>query len=236
MRFQSHCGTLIYPLCVSHVFLKYGYREMPSPGMKNDKTQTLAVTWRPRSGIKKRHEMLLKAWLHKHAEQWEFWEETVEDADDSRHLHGRVLLKSLTRMDAVKRSLITGLEACLDEKRALQKGIKWLYDSWEYAGKDNCIWDRNITDEDEWEEFYADPDLKTEKNKNAEIWFRIKHLEAQLSTITTPAEVKRVAVPVIVRGDLKMPGTIAALDNKCAIIALFWNAKQALQDETGMSD
>jgi hypothetical protein len=195
---------------------------MPSPGRKNDQTQTIAVTFRPKDGLTRRHEQLIRKWLDKNADQWEFYEETLNDDPATRHLHGRVLLKDIRRMDKIKDSMAIGLGVIQAEKKVLLRGIKWLYDDWEYAGKDGFLWDREITDEDEWSDKYADPAEKTERKKNAELHHWLDLIKDELCDRTNTQQVERLMGPHFKNNTLELP-YLDQLKKKCERIAYMWN-------------
>lgn len=209
---------------------------MPSPGMKNDRVWSFALTWRPRGGADlSRHDPMLMRYLHDNAAQWEIYEETVDDDPATRHFHGRILLQQEHRMDKLKVKLCTRLGAVLDEKKVLQKGIKWLYDDWEdYISKDGLLWDREITDEDEW--IYADPALKTGRLKNAEIKFWMDLIGPDLGPTTGAIEVRQLIMKQIVRDKLEMP-TPYTLDQKVKRFVEYWNVLNEVgPDDVEISD
>ena len=198
---------------------------MPTPGTRNDRTLTIALTWRPKDGLTHRHEQLLRRWLSMYAAQWQIYEETLDDDPSTRHLHGRILLKEERRMDKIKECLCTSLGMVLQEKKVLLKGIKWLYDDWEYASKDGNLWDDQITDEDEW--IYADPAHKIERKKNAEIDNWLGLIEADLP----PSEVNWIQVrnllnPYFANNTLELP-MLETLQKKCARVAYMWSIRNA---------
>lgn len=191
----------------------------------NDLISSAAITLRPHP-LTDQHKQKLLVWLAHKCVQWEFFTETTDGTADTEHLHGRVLLKNPhTRMDHLKTSLITALHLVTAEKRVLQKGIKWLYDDWEYAGKDGNLFSRHIFDEDAW--VYADPKNKTEKQKNAWIHHWLKFIEPDLSPEPTSKEVEDLIMPHMARDHLEML-PLPQLRIKCATFAHYLKARNML--------
>lgn len=199
---------------------------------RNKDTRVVAVTIRPTGGIKHRDTVALHRWLKKNCTQWEFFEEIkAHDEDgDTRHLHGRVMMNKTQRIDNIKRSLITGMDAQLWHPCALRSGIGWLYDNWEYLQKDETPLFQQITDEEEWELYYADPANKYEKPKNAEIKFYLGYIEADLGPRTTKETVENMLMIHIAQDKLQMPGSPTAMTNLCWRISQYWNMQQQLAD------
>ena len=187
----------------------------------NDRTRSIAVTLRPSGGVKQKHERLLLAWLNKFAAQWEFYEEAVNDDPATRHFHGRVLFDDYKRMDKIKDCLIKNMDLIKAEKKVLQKGIKWLYDDWEYAGKDGNLWHSRLLDEEDWE--YADPDNKTIRKKNAQVNHYIQLLQADLPPCVTWQEIKNRCMLFWATDVEEMPGTESSRKELCIRIASIWN-------------
>ena len=192
---------------------------------KNQMTRSIAVTLRPKGGLTKRHEILFEAYLKKNAEQWEFYEEFLNDDPSTRHLHGRILFEDHKRMDKIKDKLVISMDMIQAEKKVLLKGIKWLYDDWEYAGKDGEIWKSNITDEDAWE--YADPANKYEKKKNAQTDHYIELLQDDLPPEVTWQDVHSKMLYFWATNLEEMPGTSAARGELAKKVALICNARNA---------
>jgi hypothetical protein len=182
---------------------------------------SLALTWRPLNGLTDRHERLLHKFLDKWAAQWDIYEECVNDDPATRHVHGRILLKKEHRMDKIKCHLATSLNAVLSEKKVLLRGIKWLYDDWEYASKDGTVWDTHLTDEDAW--VYADPANKYERKKNAEILHWIELIRADLPEdgMIAGETVQHYIMHHIIAGEIEMPMP-TTLTQKCNRLALYW--------------
>lgn len=193
----------------------------------DDLTKSIAVTISvPPPGVTEDHYKLFTGFLHRHADQWEIFEEDREDG--SPHIHARVLLKRQQRMDKVKDTLIRHMKMVLSQKKVLQRGIKWLYDDWEYMRKDdNCV-DRHITDESSWE--YADPDKKTVKKKNAWILYWLSLIDDKLHGETDHIEVERLLQPHILNGELEL-GMVETFLKKCKTVAYFHNAKLRIAEE-----
>jgi hypothetical protein len=192
---------------------------------RNKDTRVVAVTIRPAAGIKIRDTVALKRWLNKNCSQWEFFEEiTGQDEDgETRHIHGRVMMNKTQRIDNIKRSLITGMDAQLWHPAALKRGIKWLYDDWEYLRKDLTPLYQNITDEDEWELYYADPANKYEKPKNSESWFYINLFKDKLEDHVETDQVKQLLRPFIGSNEIQVPGSQSAFENLAWRIKMVWN-------------
>jgi len=203
---------------------------------RNQHTRSFALTLRPKNGVSLFHENRLHKYLNVNATQWEIYEEMTDNDPTTRHLHGRVLFTNKHRMDKIKVKLIRAMEMDLKEKTVLQNGIKWLYDDWEYARKDGKIWERNITDEDEWE--YADPAHKFVKQKNADIHHWLNFIEESLPPQVTWQLIQRRITRYMVKDMLEMPKNMDNFKKKCEVIAFYWNAKNALIDdpEDEMSD
>jgi len=196
--------------------------------MPADKTWSVALTYRPTGGVQFHHEGWLYAYLLKYASQWEFYEEYVDDDDTTRHFHGRILLKVQTRMDKVKVALIRTLHAELAEKKVLMRGIRFLYDDWEYSRKDGSPLPglTHLTDEDLWQ--YADPAAKRVKKKNSRVLFHLEYIREKLpySTITSRL-VEEHLRPFVASGEIELPGSEAGWKNLLWGISFYWNATVA---------
>ena len=204
---------------------------MPSPGTRNDRTQCIALTFRPRDGVTKADEINLRKWLDKMATQWEIYEEYVDEDPTSRHFHGRILLKNVERMDKIKLKLVTAMGKVLSEKKVLQNGIKWLYDDWEYAGKDGQLWDKQITDEDEWIPAYADPDNKWERPKNPQIKHWLSLIEDKLPPGKVEIEdVEKLLKPFFANDTLDLPAKPARIQ-KFEKLAYYINANREAEED-----
>ena len=191
----------------------------------DDLTKSIAVTISPPApGVDENHYKLFRCFLAKHADQWEIYEEE-RPSDGCPHIHARVLLKTKTRMDKVKEKLICQMKMVLSQKKVMQRGIKWLYDDWEYMRKDGHLIERHIIDEDEWE--YADPAKKTVKKKNAWIEFWLSLIEEDLGPETTDWQIERRLGPHIIQGELDI-GNLDTFHKKCKTVAYYWNLKQRL--------
>lgn len=193
---------------------------------RDDRTLTVALTLRPRSGLRPHHEARLHRFLDDCAEQWEIFEEhTDEDDETTRHLHGRILLKDERRMDKIKEKMIIYLGLVTAERDCVLGGIKWLYDDWDYAGKDGRVWDRHITDEGRW--VYADPKNKYVKKKNAQV----EHYLAKWTDLPTDREVTkqeildRLHIRWFVLNAEDAPKTEASRKELAGTIALAWNTR-----------
>ena len=205
------------------------------PPRKNDRTHSLAISFRPKGGLTMRHEQLMTKWLYKYCDQWKGYVETVNDDPSSRHLHLRVLLKEERRMDKVKVLLINGLECVLAEKKALLGGIKWLYDDWDdYISKDGQLWDINITDEDAW--IYADPAEKYVKVKNAWPMHCLGLISSELGEVTTAARVEQLMWRYWAFGLEEAPKTENSRKELCKLVATIHNYRMANPDQTPDSD
>lgn len=193
---------------------------------RDEKTWSVALTYRPKGGVHFTHEGWLRAFLVKYAAQWECFEETIDDDDSTRHIHGRILLKANTRMDRVKVNLVRHLNAELSEKRVLLKGIRFLYDDWEYMRKEgNPIPDlTHLADENDW--IYADPANKTAaKPKNHRLLHQISLIRDKLpASHIDPELVAGLFRPLIAAGELEMPGTQAAWKNLLWAVSFHWNS------------
>ena len=191
------------------------------PSTINDYTKCFALTYRPSNGIKPVDEARLEHWLNKHADQWEIYEELAAETDDerTRHLHGRVLLKKEMRWDKIKVSLINWLRLELAQKKVLQQGIKHLYDNWDYAAKECLCWSKLLEDEDGWTPFYADPEKKTSKKKNAQVeWYlrlvyepmREKYYDVTIQNCTLALHLQKMLEKLWVTGEAECPKTKTA--------------------------
>tara|TARA_A100001015_G_scaffold30170_1_gene33611 strand:+ start:229 stop:864 length:636 start_codon:yes stop_codon:yes gene_type:complete len=187
----------------------------------NDYTKSFALTFRPSGGVKHIHEIRMEAWLFKHAEQYEIFEETKEDDPATLHWHGRVLLNKEMRWDKLKVSLINWLRLELAEKKVLQQGIKHLYDEWDYAGKDGHAIFKNITDEDKW--VYADPGKKVKKKVNAQIeyYYALIIGDIRNTSDVTEFEIMNCIMPHWVNGRVEMPKTESARKELVKSLRLF---------------
>lgn len=192
----------------------------------NDLVTSIALTFRPLNGLTQQHDIRLRQWLEKNCAQWEIFQETIDGDAKTLHLHGRLLLRNPNRrMDHVKVSLIGAMNLVLAEKNVLRKGIKWLYDDWDYAGKDGHVWSRCITSEDAW--VYADPDLKYEKKKNAwiDLWLSKIVDEFHDPEQTDPMEVERLISIQMALNVLEFCN-LDTLKKKCAVVARCYNLRQ----------
>ena len=169
--------------------------------MPSDSVDSIALTYRPRGGVRTHHEQMLRKYLVNNAAAWEFYLEVLDDDDSTAHLHGKVALKHTQRMDHVKRALVRALKAELDEKTVLRNGIKYLYDDWSYAAKDgNCVESLTyLPDDVVWQ--FADPANKTVKRKNARIQFHLDLIKTKLAG-------KQVAGVYPVSKDAVAPGLV----------------------------
>lgn len=198
--------------------------------------RTVAVTLRPRDGCTKHHEKLLYAWCEKYAEQYEFFIEFT-GGEETRHLHGRILLTQHKWMDKIKDSLSLWLGLRGPERRNMNRGVKFLYDNWATYLTSNpdkdpptpCSWNRIHTEED-WTPHYADPKNKTgPKKKNAEILHYLSFIHHDLDNLADVTEqpidaaiVQDLLGPHFVNGRLDMP-YLDQLKRKCQRIADFYN-------------
>lgn len=146
--------------------------------MVNHNVSSIAVTINPTRGISSADKRHFQKWLDSFAAQYEIVLEQMDyagnpvmpgaiDANpDTLHLHGRILLKTEMRMDNVKRSLVNYMQFELAQKKVLQHGIKYLYDSWsDYLHKGpHEVFVTHLPDESAW--IYADEAQKYEKPKN----------------------------------------------------------------------
>lgn len=211
----------------------------------NDLITTAAITFRPHTGVNANHEVRFKAWLEKNCRQWEVFEEILNDEARTRHYHARIFLKSArTRLDNLKTSLCSAMGCTQLEKPVFKKGIGWLYDNWEYMGKDSNVVTRKLNEKEEpW--FFADPDNKyiVKHNKWLHLW--LSHMQEDLNDYSESQlraiewnTVKTIIMKAMVRNDLDMP-MVDALDRKCKTLAQFlahggkYNARQLTKETQG---
>lgn len=194
--------------------------------MPSDKLRSLALTFRPSGGVKFHHEGWLRAYLERYADQWEFYEETIDGDECTRHFHGRVLLKVDTRIDKAKVQLIRCLKSELAERKVLMSGIKFLYDDWEYARKDGnpVLGLTYLPDENKW--VYADPHQKRVKRKNSRAEYHIALICEKLpSSRITTSVVEELLAPLVASGEVELPGSKAAWQNLLWQVSTYWNFK-----------
>lgn len=136
--------------------------------MPSGKAQAFALTIRPRDGWSDTTDMpALMKFLNTGCNQWQFYREYSTDLLTSAHLHGCILMSHEMRIDNLQRVLCRYFSHMDDaELKCLRRGVKYLYDTWEYAGKDGELYEDNLTDPDAWV-FSTEADKKTKKGYNA---------------------------------------------------------------------
>lgn len=207
---------------------------MPCKGAADDKVLAFSWTFNPKGPVDHTTRMLFKEWLEARAAQYEVWQEVPQDDPDRMHLHCRVMLNRVGRLDDVKKSLFIKLDRPIYEKIQFYAELKRYYlGSWEdYISKsennsDTCLW-RVITDEAEWVAAAADPDKKTERKKNRWMHHWASFIEADLPPEIADWKLVRGHIMKHMAADrLEMPASIALLKNRCEVFQLWWNARTA---------